>query len=92
MSNDDEKINKNESLRQIPEEFYSATNANETRVLSLKVSAQMKGLLDLVVRNEKERDRQRTLLTLTNEALTQYVLQKLQEFGYDTSSIKLQKK
>jgi hypothetical protein len=78
------------SLKQIPEEFcFSGDDANESRVISLKTTARMKGLLDLVLRKEKERDRQRTMITLVNEALASLVLKKLREHGYDTSSLRL---
>ena len=75
------------ALKIVPSEFYP--DQREIKTLTIRTTARIKGLLDLVARKEKETDRQNTMYNIINDALSKHILQKLEEYGYDISTLHL---
>jgi hypothetical protein len=80
-------VDSSSSFKQIPSEFYP--DQKETKVLTVRTTSRIKGLLDLVARKEKETDRQKTMYNVINDALSSHSMKKLAEYGYDTSTLRI---
>jgi hypothetical protein len=75
------------TAKPIPEEFMLV--GGESRNMTFLVSPLVNGLLDLVHRMEKQRERRRTKADIVNDSIAAYIRAKLKEFGYNTANLKI---